>query len=369
MDNPFRYGAVVSGQDFCGREQSINELTDFMTVGQNIVLQGERRVGKTSLVYETARRLKKQRMLLAVDLMEVKTTEDVCRRVLRAIVQLEKSSSLGGLLKSLSHLRPSISFNSMTGDYSVGIEAGENLGPESVTDILKLIARKNARKSLLVFFDEFQDVLKLTDSRELLAQMRGEIQHQGDVPYIFAGSVRNQMDEIFNHPNSAFFKAAIKLDVGPLSQDDFKEFLTEKFLSGDRCLLPEIVPDIFELAESVTGDVQQICQALWSVSKPGEEVSLELLPMALDLIFSREKKSYEIILAGLTAKYLNILKTLSCLGGKQVTSAEFVRKAKAANGSSVRKALVSMADRKIVFKAEDRWRFTNPFFGVWLQQL
>jgi hypothetical protein len=177
------------------------------------------------------------------------------------------------------------------------------------------------------------------------------------------------MDNIFNHPDSPFFKSAIALDVGPLSQEDFKTFLVAKFQSGGRNVDPAFLSEVFELTNGVTGDVQQVCEALWSVTNDRETVDGGHLGQALELIFSREKKSYEIILATLTANYLNVLKALSVLGGKQVTSAEFVSKAQVANGSSVRKALAAMEDKKIVFKHDGCWRFTNPFFGVWLQQL
>lgn len=362
--NPFRYGAVVSGTDFCGRDQKIKELTQFIESGQNVVLQGERRIGKTSLVYETVRRMKKRRLLL-VDLMEVKTIEDVCTRILRAIVQIEQKS----ILKTLAHLRPTLSINPVTGDISVGFGATQDLNAQSVADILKLVTVNHAHKPLLVFFDEFQDILKLDNSKELLALLRGEIQYQGDVPYVFAGSIRNHMDDIFNHPDSPFFKSAISLNVGPLSQPDFVEFLEMKFCAGGRLVEPDFMAEIFKLTYGVTGDVQQFCEALWSISDEGLTIDSNLLGKALELIFSREGKSYEIILAGLTANYLNILKALSALGGLQVTSAEFVSEAQVANGSTVRKALTAMEARKLVFKYEENWRFTNPFFGLWLQQI
>ncbi len=64
----------------------------------------------------------------------------------------------------------------------------------------------NDRKPLVVVFDELQDILNLKDKKETLAILRSKIQFHTAIPYIFAGSIRNKMDEIFNHPSSAFFK-------------------------------------------------------------------------------------------------------------------------------------------------------------------
>ena len=70
--NPFKYGRVVSAENFCPRPNLLKQLTGFIKSGQNVVLQGERRMGKTSLLYETVRQLKRYR-LLYVDLLEIKT--------------------------------------------------------------------------------------------------------------------------------------------------------------------------------------------------------------------------------------------------------------------------------------------------------
>jgi predicted AAA+ superfamily ATPase len=58
-------------------------MTGFIKSGQNVVLQGERRMGKTSLLYETVRQLKRYRMLY-VDLLEIKTADDLCKRMIKA---------------------------------------------------------------------------------------------------------------------------------------------------------------------------------------------------------------------------------------------------------------------------------------------
>ena len=82
---PFKYGSVVSGEDFCGRIETIKLLTEYLLSSQNVLVQGERRIGKTSLIHETTRRMKKVQTLL-VDIMEIKTSDDLCRRMIKAII-------------------------------------------------------------------------------------------------------------------------------------------------------------------------------------------------------------------------------------------------------------------------------------------
>ena len=73
--NPFQYGQVVKEKGFCKRPKLEKELAANIHKGQNVYIQGERRIGKTSLIWETVRKLKNYRMLY-VDFLAVKASDD-----------------------------------------------------------------------------------------------------------------------------------------------------------------------------------------------------------------------------------------------------------------------------------------------------
>ena len=98
----------------------------------------------------------------------------------------------------------------------------------------QLLERIAKASPLVVVFDEFQDILSLSNHSETLAALRSKIQFHSEIPYVFAGSVRNQMSGIFTDPESAFFKSATVMEVGPLKTDVFARFLSKKFASGKR---------------------------------------------------------------------------------------------------------------------------------------
>ena len=68
--NPFKYGQIVKENDFCPRPELERNLANQIKRGQNVYIQGERRVGKSSLIFETVRKLKKPRIVY-IDLMEM----------------------------------------------------------------------------------------------------------------------------------------------------------------------------------------------------------------------------------------------------------------------------------------------------------
>jgi hypothetical protein len=144
--------------------------------------------------------------MLYVDLMELKTAGDLSKRILSALISLErKDSFLNKILSSLALLRPVISLDPVSGQPVLSFDAGIKIRPESIEALLDLIDDVKGRNKLVVVFDEFQRILNLQRSREILAVMRGKIQFHTQACYIFAGSIRNQISHIFSEPDSAFF--------------------------------------------------------------------------------------------------------------------------------------------------------------------
>ncbi len=85
---PFQYGVVVGKENFCGREEHVKQIKQYIESSQNIILIGERRIGKTSLIYESVRRIKSHQAII-VDLMGVKTTNDLFKRFIFGIAKAE----------------------------------------------------------------------------------------------------------------------------------------------------------------------------------------------------------------------------------------------------------------------------------------
>jgi uncharacterized protein len=364
--NPFKYGTIVSGEDFCGRKILLKQLAESIEASRRIVLLGERRVGKSSAVNEAVLRCKGGR-LLYVDLLGIKSIDALCRRILRAIVISEqKAGWFEKIVKSLAYLRPSISVDPITSMPTVSFDASIELKANSIPEVLTLIESLGKKRKPVVVFDEFQDILNLEDSHEALALLRSKIQFQSPIPYIFVGSIRHEMDAIFTHHDSPFFKSAIPMTVDPLPYDEFSQFLRKKFTKGRRKIGDETLRKVFQMANHITGDIQQLCEVLWEVTSEGGNIGMDKLKSALELIFSREQKSYENYLSLLTAIQLKCLMAIAMEGGKKVFSVPFMKSAGFNNPSTVKRAITRLIQLNILFKSEGEYRFANPFFRAWL---
>jgi AAA+ ATPase superfamily predicted ATPase len=363
--NPFRYGQVVSSHNYCRRPDLEKKLQSYFLSGQNTYIEGERRTGKTSLIFQTVAHTR-SKWLIYIDLLEVRTVEDINKRILNGIAKANKGHNLlSNIIKSLTALRPVVSFDPITGSPSISIDASLQLQPESLEGMLDLFSGREF-KNVVIAFDEFQDIRNLANAGQALAVMRSKIQFLNTVPFVFCGSIRHEMHMIFNDPESPFFKSALPLNVGSIDRTEFSAFIVEKFRKGKREIPDVIVNKVLQITNDNPGDSQQLCSAIYDVSNELSQVSDTTINEALQYLFAEERKGYEVQLARLTAIQLKCLTTVARIGGRNTSSSEFIKTSGVALPTTIRKALTRLVELKILFMNEGEFRFVNPFFAQWL---
>ena len=368
MKNPFKYGCVVSGDHFCERKKAERELGGFVKAGQNVFVQGERRMGKTSLVKKAVSNIQGEK-LVYVDLYCIGSQADLCRRVTEGVGRANASMPfVKRAMSFLSSLRPTLSFDSVDGTPKISVDALAAAEPSSLGVVLSMLEKISEDGKTCVVFDEFQDILRLKDSDRVLAEMRSRIQFQEDVPYFFLGSIRHEMWRIFNDTKSPFFKSAAAYDVGEIDIDDFSQFIIARFKKGDRKISKDAAIEIIETASGVSGDVQELCAALWDATGQGAEISAIDIPVALEIVFMRERKGFEKMASSLTPLQLKVLHGLALYPGAKVYSADFLRNVGMANAGAVKKALKRLEDVDIIYLVDGKYKFGDSFFRQWILQ-
>ena len=366
--NPFKYGCIVEGGYFCARPQLARQLEDYVASGQNLVIQGERRMGKSSLVTNTVRGMRGYHMLYA-DFMDVRTVADVCNQMADGLARFETDDTLfKRTVAALSHLRPTMSVDAMTGMPTISVDAGAAQNPASVNTMMNTIADHVKGRRACVVFDEFQDILSLPDGSRVLSMMRSKIQFLAETSFVFLGSARNAMLDIFLSPKSPFYKSATIFDVGLIPDDDFYEFISGRFKTGRRKIPREIFGRILDFTYRTPGDVQEYCDALWQVTSAGDEIAGETLELALARIFDRESGAFSIFARRLTDIQLRVLRSLALCGGEHPLSTAFLQTASVTNTASVKRALTALCAADLVYRMGGEYKFVSPFFREWIRR-
>jgi len=302
-----------------------------------------------------------------IDLYCIGTQADLCRRIAEGVGRAGSSMSfLKRAMSFASRLRPTLSFDSNDGMPKISVDPIAADEPDSLDAVLSMLEKVSADGKTCVVFDEFQDVLRLKESERVLAELRGRIQFQENVPYFFLGSVRHEMWRIFHDSKSPFFKSAAAFDVGEIDIADFANFIVSRFDKGRRHISNDMARKVIELACGVSGDVQELCAAMWDVTKGGDEVTDSCVPAALDVIFMRERKGFEKSVSVLTPLQVRVLHGLAANPGLRVYGGDFLRRTGVTNPGAVRKAIARLEEYDLVYMLDGKCKFTDSFFRLWV---
>ena len=364
--NPFKYGCTVNGDFFCPRPALEKELASRIESGQNVVMQGDRRTGKTSLVLETVRHMTGIALFHA-DFLCVRDQADVCRRLVAALARLEDSESwITKTIRMLAHLRPTVSIDPSSGTPTVTVDPRVAAEPATLDAVLDVLLAQTKRRKTCVLLDEFQDILDIDDGERTLAVLRSRIQLDSNTPYIFLGSIRNKMAEIFFKYSSPFYHSAAAFKVGNIDPDEFFAFIKKRFATGGRKLTRAMFDAIARTARDTPGFIQELCDALWQMSNSGATLKESDIQEALAIIFAREHDHFTFAIKQLTAQQTRVLRTIAERGGKEIFSGAFLDAAQVYNAASVKKAVAKLERENIIYNYDGEYRFGSPFFCEWI---
>ncbi len=366
--NPFIFGKIVESPNFCAREELKEDLNDAIISGQNVVLYGRRRVGKSSLVFNAAKQNPK-RLFLLIDLFFTKDAAMFLEYSTNALMAFnaDRKGLLEKGMQALKRLRPRMELDPQTGTPSLSLGLSRD-DPQQVLntidDFFAFLDKEFKADQLIVCFDEFQSVLKYPEADVLLAKIRSKVQYH-KFPYIFTGSDRSGLKGIFADESSPFYKSARAIEVPSIERKAFQPFLRRKFTAGKRKLSPEIWDAVFEL--EITGDIQQLCSALWQSSKEGTELSSKTLDAAYQRIFSQEIEGFRNLLGNLPALQLRVLKDIARNGTENIYSRESQTRINASS-SSIRRAVDALIDKWVLVRDHNTIYFNNPFLRLFIQK-
>ena len=110
----------------------------------------------------------------------------------------------------LSHLHPTVSVGgeaplSVRFDYGLKMSS---VSLSAVLDMTERIAAARLKKPIVVAFDEFQEIQRLSPDLPLGGIFRGCIQEHQFVRYLFFGSKTHMLRRMFGDRESPFYKSA-----------------------------------------------------------------------------------------------------------------------------------------------------------------
>ena len=373
IENPFVTNGYVGPEYFCDRTEETAMLTNLLTNGNNIALISPRRVGKTDLMRHCFQQksIKDNYHCFLIDIYATNSFHDFVSVFGKSILDTLKSKgrkAWEGFLNALLSVRSEISFD-INGNPVWGLGVGAMVPPQTTLDEIFTYLR-TAEKHCLVAIDEFQQILYYNDNKNVEAALRTQIQQCSNANFIFAGSQRHLMSEMFLSPSRPFYQSVVPMSLGAIPMDRYWAFAEPQFAkNGNRKISYEVVASVYERFEGITANVQRIMNMLYMLTPKGEVCTTEMIDKAIDTYLQLSSAYYEELLRQMPEKQRNVFLAIAAEGQvKGISSGKFVRKYNLPSTSSVVSAVKGLLEKDFITQNDNVYSIYDRFFQLWIEK-
>lgn len=370
--NPFVLGKNIPNELFCDREMETQNLIKQIANGRNVAIISHRRLGKSGLIHHCFKQdvIEQNYHTFYVDLYATSSLADFVQALGNEVYRSLKSKSakfVERFFSMVQSLRVGFTVDGMSGEPTFSISVGEIHSPETtLQEIFSYL--EAADKPCLVAIDEFQQIGEYHE-KNIEALLRTHIQRCNNTSFIFSGSKRHTMSNMFNSPAKPFYQSAITMGLDPIPEDVYTEFAVRMFALRDRNITPDTVRAVYRRYEGFTWFVHMMLNELYSMTDKGQTCTEEYVDIAEDNILRLQEIAYESTFSMLSARQKQVLIAIANDGYAQsVTSSAFVKKYHLTSASSLQTALNALDEKSIVVRTERGIRLEDYFFAMWLRK-
>ena len=371
LRNPFVYQGYVSPDYFCDRIVETEELIGNLQNGRNTVLISPRRIGKTGLIKNAFHKLKeieKDAICIYVDIFSTKNQQEFVQVLGSAITQdvLSRGQrAMKNLLEFFGSWRPVFGQDPYTGTptISISIEPSQStVSLKSIFDYLSL-----SKREVYIAIDEFQQITKYPETG-IEALLRSHIQFIPNAHFVFSGSKRRLMTQIFNSPERPFYQSTVSIGLEPLHEEIYYDFTRRFFEAKKGSFSQEMFHHVYHRFDGVTRSIQLMLNRLYETEK--NVCSEAQINEAILHIVNQSSMQYEELINLLTANQLSLMKAIAqegCVVSPQ--GDEFIKRYNLPSASSIKTALDVLLDKDLVYRTQAGYIIYDHFLAIWLRRL
>ena len=372
VNNPFIVGGYLSPHYFCDRETETEQLIRNITNGRNVVIISVRRMGKTGLIrhcfYQD--KIKENYHTFFIDIYATSSLREFVFALGKEIFERLKPKGMKFIerfFSIISSLRAGFKLDTITGEPTFDIGLGDIHAAETTLDEI-FAYLEQADKPCIVAIDEFQQIGNYAE-KNIEAILRTKVQHCQNARFIFAGSQKHIMMNMFNSPARPFYQSVNMMQLKSIPLTEYKAFVKRLFLENEKHIEEELIDEVYNFFEGHTWYIQLMFNELYILTGKGELCSRSQQTIALTNILQMQDFTYQEIFSRLPEKQKEVL---IAIGKEQkaigVTSGKFIKKYKLSTPSSVQSALKGLLEKNLVSQEQNQYEISDRLLGVWLQK-
>ena len=370
MNSPFKYGKIVTGDNFINRVDDIRRIQNNITGGINTILISPRRWGKSSLMKQIeSLNIDKHLRFVFIDFFNIRTEEDFLEKYSREIIRCSISNK-EELLQSgkdfFQKITPSFSFGTdPVNDFSVSFTWNEaDKTKDEIINLPETIAKKKGIK-IVVCIDEFQKIARLDDNLSFEQELRSYWQYHENTTYCLYGSRKHMMLELFKEESRAFYRFGDLFLLEKIPEQHWIDYIIQNFAKADKSISVNLVTEMIRMTSNHPDYLQQLCHNVWNGTT--SEVTKNNLEESMDLVIRSNVLHFEDICESLSNTQLNLLQAILA-GETRFTATKTMQKYKLGTPRNVSKNKRVLMNKDIVEIHGSNILFNDPIFEYWLKK-
>ena len=369
--NPFVVKGGIEPQYFCDREKETDRIIKSIMNGNNLVLISPRRMGKTGLINHCFEQSGfKECYSFFIDILHTSSLREFTFMLGKEIIdKLAKGKKMKRmLLQTLNSVRGSFGVDPMTGNPTFGLQLGDITSADyTLEEIFQCF--EQADKPCIVAIDEFQQITNYPE-KNVEALLRSYIQRTKNVSFIFAGSERHIMQEMFQTESRPFYYSAEMMELNAIKKEVYVPFIVQKFEEKRRKIERNLVENVYNLFAGHTFYVQKTFNEAFLHTPKLGKCTLKIVLDSIDTIVEIYSPFFKATLSEMPEKQKELLYSIALDGtAEAITSADFISRHSLTSASSVQAAAKRLLERDIITKEDNTYRLTDRFFTLWIKQM
>jgi hypothetical protein len=357
--NPFFFETPSRASSFTDRSAERKRLRQlFREAGRRLLIYGRRRMGKTSLIQNSAPR---NARLIYVDVSVAASMSDLARQVLSRAPKPKQALLARALQIAQKHFRQvtleagGISFAGEFNNNEEGIPL-----EQALATLNDMAADRDEVWTLCL--DEFQEIQKL-GGEKVDWRLRSAIQEHRNLNYIFTGS-DHRIVSWMTRPKSPFFKQLDQMELGPIKPGLLANWIEERAVQAGGLDRFPYGRQIVATAGPCTGDVVRLAKTVFFLASQKHRAGV--VEAAMDLISLKELGGA----CGRVWRELPVTQRLmlrAIAEGHPPTATKTLRRIGVKAASTAHTAIKALLERQILWQpTSGSHDFENPFFKRWV---
>jgi AAA+ ATPase superfamily predicted ATPase len=368
IDNPFITYGYESADYFCDRKTETKELISLLTNGNHTALISPRRMGKTGLIHHSfaQKEIQDHYNTFLIDIYATKNLQDMVYRMGQSIVNRLKprgQSAIDGFLRFVTSLRTGISFDGQ-GNASWNIGLGDIKSPDFTLEEIFNYLKESDRKCI-VAIDEFQAISNYPE-HNVEELMRTYVQQCRNAVFVFSGSQKSMMSEMFSSPARPFYQSVSLMFLKSVALPEYETFARRHFENAGKQIADGVVKAIYERFDGTTWYLQKVLNQLFATK---DIVAVSDVDQAVEQIINQNEEAYKDVLYQLTTRQRDLLVAVGHEGkARQITGMSFVKRYHLSSASSVQKSSQALQERQLLTHQQGIYEIYDKFMSEWLRR-